>query len=101
MARQRLSRNQRAALAQRRLVRVLDALTVANMRTLEMKISDSGPDDQRVDPHIITAVRNDMLRRRVLLRRGNWYYRALADQNRVEQRLQILEPLYERTVQRD
>ena len=31
------------------------------MRTLEQKISDAGPNDQRIDPHILTEVRNDLL----------------------------------------
>jgi len=100
MARQRLSRADRELLAQRRLVRILDDLVVANMRTLEMKISDSGPDEQRVNPHVITAVRNDMLKRRALQRHGVWYYRALANPQRVEERLSVLEPLHQKTNER-
>lgn len=100
MARQRLSRAERQLLAQRRLVRILDDLVVANMRTIEMKISDSGPEEQRVNPHVITVVRNDMLKRRALQRSGIWYFRSLADPRRVADRLAILEPLHKRTNER-
>ena len=49
----RRTRLEREALACRRLVRVLARHGVANSRTLEQKISDAGPGDQRVDPHVL------------------------------------------------
>jgi len=47
----------RVALAQRRLRSVLSAHTIAVARTLEQKISDAGPTDQRIDPHVLTNAR--------------------------------------------
>jgi hypothetical protein len=57
-----MNRQQREIIARRRLARVLHNHIVANARTLEQKISDAGPSDQRIDPHILTRVRNAMVR---------------------------------------
>ena len=57
----KLSPEQREALAEKRILRVLPKLIVANQRTLEQKISDAGPGDQRCDPHIITTVKNRLI----------------------------------------
>jgi hypothetical protein len=54
----KLSREEREQIAETRILRVLGTLTVANQRTLEQKISDAGPYNQRIDPHILTDVRN-------------------------------------------
>jgi hypothetical protein len=62
----KLSTEQREALAEKRILSVLSALTVANQRTLEQKISDAGPGDQRCDPHIITTVRNRLIEQGVI-----------------------------------
>ncbi len=74
----KLSREERETIARRRLVRVLAAHTVANARTLEQKISDAGPNPQRVDPHILTGVRNAMVEegRIVRINRANtpWFH---------------------------
>ena len=51
----------RLLLAEYRLGRVLKTYTVASMRTLENKISDGGPADMRIDPHILTTARNKMI----------------------------------------
>jgi hypothetical protein len=56
------SRAERNHIAHRRLRRVLNQHTVANARTLEQKISDAGPSVLRIDPHILTRVRNTMHR---------------------------------------
>ncbi len=52
----------RPEIARRRITRILSTYTVANGRTLEQKIADAGPGHLRVDPHILTTVRNDLLR---------------------------------------
>jgi hypothetical protein len=44
-----------------RILRVLGTLTVANQRTLEQKIADAGPFDQRINPHILTDVRKRLM----------------------------------------
>jgi hypothetical protein len=73
----KLSRSERAAIARRRLTRILEKHSVANARTLEQKINDAGPSDQRVDPHALTPVRNAMQREcqiAIVRRAGiDWY----------------------------
>jgi hypothetical protein len=77
---------------------VLDAYTVSNTRTLEMKISDSGPADIRIDPHILTEVRNDLVKRKRLIRKDEiWFHRAVADPQLVADRLAVLKPLHKQT----
>lgn len=65
-------------IARRRLLRVLGSHGVALMRTLEQKISDAGPGNQRVDPHILTGARNELEREGLISihRRNNvrWYH---------------------------
>ena len=101
VAGQRLSREEREAIATRRIVANLEALTVANMRTLEMKIADAGPAHLRVNPHIITAVRNSMIKRGAIIKTDNfWYHRANADRAAVADRLAVLVPLHRRTSER-
>lgn len=41
-------------IAERRIRNILGRYIVANERTLEQKISDAGPNNQRIDPHILT-----------------------------------------------
>jgi hypothetical protein len=54
----KLTRQQRIEIAQTRLLRILGTHQAAHMRTLEMKISDAGPFDQRINPHILTEARD-------------------------------------------
>jgi hypothetical protein len=95
-----LSRSQldRSSLAEHRLSRVLRTYTVASMRTLENKISDGGPADMRIDPHVLTDVRNRLLAGGTLQRevRDNtpWYSLAAADPAVVATRLADLLPLH-------
>jgi hypothetical protein len=98
MAGQRLSREERELLAQRRLVRNLDALGVANMRTLEMKVSDSGPLNQRINPHVLTRVRNELVKAGRFRKVDSvWYHREIESKQRVADRLQLLKPIYAAT----
>src|SRR6266542_1966694 len=68
----------RVALAQRRLQSVLSSHTVANARTLEQKIADAGPADQRIDPHVLTIARGLLEARDIIQRVPNrpvpWFY---------------------------
>jgi hypothetical protein len=64
----KLSRAERIEIARTRLLRVIGNHTVATMRTLEMKISDAGPFNQRIDPHILTDARDAMVEEGVLQR---------------------------------
>ena len=53
----------RKELAARRLKSILSRHDVACNRTLEQKISDAGPNNQRIDPHVLNEVRNDLVAR--------------------------------------
>jgi hypothetical protein len=57
----KLTRAEREAIAEKRLTVGLRAHGIATARTLEQKISDSGPFNQRIDPHILTPVRNRLV----------------------------------------
>ena len=50
-------RQERKLLAVEGLRNVLRTHRPPTVRTLEQKISDSGPFDQRIDPHVMTSVR--------------------------------------------
>jgi hypothetical protein len=93
-----LSRDERHLIARRRLMKNLGSLTVASMRTLEMKIADAGPPGMRVDPHIITAARNELIEEGLVVRKqAIWYHRADADTQAVADKLTTLIPLHDRT----
>jgi hypothetical protein len=85
----------------RRIVNVLRTHVVANERTLEQKISDAGPNNQRAEPHILTiALRELQLRGDVMSRtieRTPWYYLNQTPIEDVEQRLAELMPIYDAT----
>src|SRR5258708_454768 len=67
------------------------------MRTLEMKISDAGPFDQRIDPHILTEARNELIAAGEVLvhqaspNRPPWYYLGNMEFAKLQPRLQELE----------
>lgn len=86
-----LEKEERRLLARKRLVSVLTRHGIANSRTLEQKISDAGPNNQRINPHVLTPVRADMESEGVIVRRfegGNtWYHLASTDQSVVQSRL--------------
>lgn len=87
----KLSRAEREAIAARRLRVNLRAHGIANARTLEQKISDAGPYGQRIDPHVLTEVRNNLEKSGEILRvvRDNipWFHLADADANHIDTRL--------------
>lgn len=74
------------------------------MRTLEQKISDAGPNPQRVDPHVLTKARNLLRDNGVLahsIRKGVPYYHLLATpQQEIDRRLQELGAVHDRTADR-
>jgi hypothetical protein len=85
------SRPERNAIARRRIRRILSQHTVANARTLEQEISDAGPSDQRIDPHILTSARNAMQREgqiAILQHAGiDWYALPNTDPDLLQSRL--------------
>lgn len=95
---QRLSREDRVRIGIRRIVSNLETLTVANMRTLEMKVSDAGPPALRVDPHILTKSRQSLVHDQRLVSSTPWFYRSHESKEKVEERLSVLKPIYSRTI---
>jgi hypothetical protein len=85
-----LARDDRLALAEKRLISVLRNHSVATARTLEQKISDAGPTNQRIDPHILTDARRNLAHRGIIRSRttdrGNWFYLAESPPEDVEER---------------
>ncbi len=92
----RLPRADRLVLAQRRLRSVLTTHLVANARTLEQKISDAGPNHQRIDPHILTIARRALQASGdiIELPGGPWYHLRTTQAAQVATRLAVLRPLH-------
>ena len=71
---------------------------VANLRTLEHKIGDAGPFNQRIQPHILTAVKKNMLREGSLAiseyEKSQWYRLANENPARIKARLAELQPIW-------
>lgn len=102
----KLTRAERSAIARKRLIRVLTKHGIATARTLEQKISDAGPTPQRIDPHILTEVRKEMVRegriKRVQRAQEPWFYLPETPGKTIEARLKlqedVLKPLHKRDV---
>jgi len=91
----------RHELAVKRLRNILRSHVVANSRILEQKISDSGPTNQRIDPHILTEARNALAQREIVaaLQRGGvpWFHLKETDPETVKKRLSELDALHRQT----
>jgi|SRR5690242_11518038 len=96
------SRQTRIDLAKRRINNILRKHTIATLRTLEQKISDAGPSNQRVDPHILTQSIHQLEKERRLthqrLSNVPWFHLTNTDPETINSRLQILEPIHTATV---
>ncbi len=96
-----MTRAEWLALARKRLVSVLRKRIVATDRTLEQKISDAGPNNQRVEPVILTEARNSLTAqgRIVPVKRGKtpWFHLFETPAADVQERLAALEPIYLKT----
>jgi hypothetical protein len=67
----------REQIAEKRIVNILKKHGIATMRALEQKISDAGPYNQRIDPHILTTVRNRLAQEGRVIKINNlasWYH---------------------------
>ena len=96
-----LTRTEWRVLASRRIQSILRTHTVANMRTLEQKISDAGPNYQRAEPLILTESlklleRSGLINRR-LIKDTPWFHLATASEADIDERLEILIPIYKAT----
>ena len=78
-------------MARRRLRSVLSRHVIATWRTLEQKISDAGPFDQRIDPHVLTTARDQLLWDGRMLKRMEagipWFYLPNTPEQTVRARL--------------
>jgi hypothetical protein len=95
----------RHTLASTRLRNIPRTHIVATDRILEQKISDAGPTAQRVDPHILTQARHEMIRRGEIIpipQSGTpWYHLSNANPNDVATRLTELDQLHRLTLDHD
>jgi hypothetical protein len=97
---------ERIELGKRRLRSVLKTQVLCSLRTLENKISDAGPTNQRIDPHILTIAK------KLLMDEGaiktypaepkkneiQWYYLNGVSEEDLIKRYQELEPIHRATV---
>lgn len=101
----RVAKNPRAleriALGKARIQSILDREIVATEKTLEQKIAEHGPVDQRVDPHLITLAITDLLALRRLVINQHaltgttpWYSNPGRAWTEVSEKLEKLAPLY-------
>ena len=94
----KLTSLEREEIAKKRLLKILDTHAVALMRTLEQKISDAGPFGQRIDPHILTKVRNGLIKAGRVIRsdHGNapWFHLAETHKATVQKRLNEQLPIF-------
>jgi hypothetical protein len=92
---------ERIELGERRIINILRKHGIATMRMLEQKISDAGPNPQRVDPHLLTKSRIALANKGKLLTRmhnqNQWHSLTESDRTFVEQRFQELTALHSRT----
>jgi hypothetical protein len=91
LARATPAQRQRFELAQKRIRSVLRTHIIANHRTLEQKISDAGPFNQRINPHVL-ATAFEIMKRTGELRNhshdnGAWLYLADTSTATRDQRL--------------
>jgi hypothetical protein len=78
-------------------------LAVATARTLEQKISDAGPNDQRIDPHVLTGARKQLVADGVITKTIHagvpWYHLTVTPPKTVKARLDVLRPIHLRLQQ--
>lgn len=98
-----VEKGDRLELARKRIVNVLRAQTIANLRTLENKISDAGPTNQRIDPHVLTTARKQLVASGHVAsyppgeEQQQWYYLVGTPEDDVRRRHEQLEPLHRAT----
>jgi hypothetical protein len=95
---------ERIAIGERRILNILRKHGIATMRMLEQKISDAGPNPQRVDPHLLTKARISLTNQGLLLtldtKTVKWHYLAETATALVEQRFNQLNPIHAQTESR-
>ena len=97
-----ITKENRHELACKRLENILTQHGIANARTLEQKISDAGPRNQRIDPHILTPARKALVQEGRIIERIErigqndvaWFYLANTPMPAVEKRLEEQLPIF-------
>lgn len=88
----------RLILAQKRIQSILARHGIANHRTLEQKISDAGPFNQRINPHVLATAFEVLRRDGELLdhqrANGSWLYLPTTPSAVVEARLAEQTPIW-------
>jgi hypothetical protein len=89
------------ALAKKRLASVLRRHVIATDRTLEQKIADAGPSNQRIEPKVLGEARAQMEEsKRISVeveQNAPWFYLRETTGDERKQRLAELEPIYAAT----
>ena len=90
--------NGREELAKKRILSILRKHGIATSRTLEQKISDAGPTNQRIDPHVLTPVRNQLIEEGEVIkitRQTPWYHLKDTPEYIVENRMAEQLPIHQ------
>ena len=97
-----MAKDGRQILARTRLLNVIRRHGISVARTLEQKISDAGPGHQRIDPHVLTTVRQQLVDEGVLLTRTTpgvnntpWFSLTGADTAFVQERYDAQLPVHQ------
>lgn len=87
-----LPKSHRLQIAQRRIKNILRTHKIANFRTIEQKIAEAGPYNQRVDPHILTTAKTHLIRTGEILQTRHsgtpWYFLPETPEANVQNRFQ-------------
>ncbi|MBL8586047.1 MAG: hypothetical protein JNM23_04870 [Bradyrhizobiaceae bacterium] len=79
-------------------MRILGRHGIAAARTLEQKISDAGPFNQRIDPHVLTPVRNALVKQGQIVKlyehNAPWFHLASTPNTTVQERLNEQLPVF-------
>lgn len=93
--------SERVMVAMARLPNVLETQGIAHQKTLEQKISEQGPKDQRVHPHLLGLAIKELSQERKLITKHHhqetntdWYSNARAKLDTVHTQMNSLGPLY-------
>jgi hypothetical protein len=94
----KLTKGQREKIGRERIMRLLERHGVATMRVIEQKIADAGPNPQRVNPHILTAIRKQLAKEgkigSIQHAGTRWYFANSTEAHVREARLAELGPLH-------
>lgn len=95
---------ERIAIGERRIQNILRKHGVATMRMLEQKISDAGPNPQRIDPHLLTKSRISLMNKgilKTLAPKGiQWHYLTETSPTFLNQRFNQLNAIHAQTESR-